>query len=49
MDEQSKEKILWLRKLLKENAPKVYQHYASYKLHKKHEQLEIERQENISK
>ena len=38
MDDQTKKKILWIRELLKKNAPSVYKYFYSYKLNQKNEQ-----------
>jgi len=42
-----KDKIFWLRQLLKKNAPMVYDYYRSYKLRKEHERLEVSEQQSI--
>jgi len=35
MDKQDKEKIIWLRNLLKTNSPRFYKYYKAYKLAKR--------------
>lgn len=43
MDNQDKERIIWLRELLKKNAPVVYKRYASYKFYKEYKKDEQQR------
>lgn len=37
---ETKNKIIWLRDLLKKNAPKMYKQYVGYKLAKHNEQID---------
>jgi len=47
--EEDKKRILWVRSLLKQNAPIIYERFKGYKLNKLHERLETNEQTNISK
>lgn len=49
LTEENKQRLIWVRGLLKKNAPIVYKYFASYKLREKHEQITTDEQTTVSK
>jgi hypothetical protein len=47
--EENKEKIIWLRKLLKEISPKFFKYYASYKIKKYGQKVQPAEPERLPK